>query len=153
MNNLTRTPVLWALFVANILVGFGFGVFQTSVGGTYLDTISQPELAQSVLASLTPEEAATHFWVTVTLDTLFPLTYGGLFAGLVLRFFRRWQTIACVPAVLAGVTDLTENMVRGAGAVGRRECARRESLVDAAEVWVVPGRRCIGFRRAGNRDL
>ncbi len=40
MSFLTRTPVLWALFVLQILIGMGFGVFREAVGGTYLDFIS-----------------------------------------------------------------------------------------------------------------
>ena len=40
MSFLTRTPVLWTLFVLQILIGMGFGVFREAVGGTYLDFIS-----------------------------------------------------------------------------------------------------------------
>ena len=112
MNALKRTPVLWGMFLANILVGIGFGLLSGQVGGAYLDTLSDPAAAQALLAGLSPDQATAHLWITLTLDTLFPITYVSLFAGLVLRFFRRWSRFAILPAFFAGFTDLTENMVQ-----------------------------------------
>lgn len=112
MNFLTRTSVLWTLFVVFLATGAAFGFLSDAVGGKYLDTISEPVLARELLAKLTPEQAEAHFWVTVLLDTVYPLAYGGLLMGLALRFFGEYRVAAAMPAALTAIVDLTENMVQ-----------------------------------------
>jgi len=112
MNFLTRTGVLWGLFVLMVVSGIGFGVTSDLVGGKFLDSISEPVLARELLAGLTPEQAQAHLWITLSLDTIYPLAYGGLFMGLALRFFDEYRVAAAMPAALTAIVDLTENMVQ-----------------------------------------
>ncbi|MBD3771839.1 MAG: hypothetical protein IE925_17075 [Rhodobacterales bacterium] len=131
MSFLTRTPVLWALFVLQILIGMGFGVFREAVGGTYLDFISSGTEARAVIDGMSASQKTVHFWVTVLLDTAYPLAYGGFLAGMALRFFGRFGKLAAAPALAVIVLDLTENMVQALGLTGTAD-------VLAAKDWLTP---------------
>jgi len=128
---LKRTPVIWTLFVLMILIGFGFGVFNGAVGGRYLDTITTGTGARALLDSLTDAQRSAHFWVTVLLDTAYPLAYGGFFAGMALRFFGRFGKIAAFPAFATIILDLTENTVQALALSGAAD-------VLAAKDWLTP---------------
>ena len=128
---LKRTPVIWTLFVLMILIGFGFGVFNASVGGRYLDTITTDTGARALLDGLTDAQRSAHFWVTVLLDTAYPLAYGGFMAGMALRFFGRFGKIAAFPAFATIVVDLTENTVQALALSGVAD-------VLAAKDWLTP---------------
>ncbi|MBY9068314.1 hypothetical protein K1X12_15545 [Hyphomonas sp. WL0036] len=131
MKLIARTPVLWALFVLMVLAGAGFRVFGPAVGGAYLDLISAPADVNALFASLTPEQKTAHFWVTVLLDTVFPLSFGLLFAGMALRFFGKWGRLAALPGFAVIVFDLTENTVQALALSGAA------NALDA-KAWITP---------------
>lgn len=112
MQFLTRAPVLWTLFALMILSGLGFRFFSPAVGGAYLDLVSEPAEVRALFEALAPEQKTAHFWVTVLNDTLFPLSFGLLFAGMALRFFGRWGKLAALPGFAVLIFDLTENTVQ-----------------------------------------
>lgn len=128
---LKQTPVIWALFAAQLLIGLGFGLFSGAVGGTLLDTITQGEQARSLVASLTDAQRSTHFWVTVLLDTAYPLAYGGFFAAMALRFFGKYGRFAALPALATVIVDLTENTVQALALSGAADA------LDAKD-WLTP---------------
>lgn len=128
---LTRTPVLWTLFVAQFVIVFGFGFFRDAVGGQFLDFITSGRDARTALEAMSPAQRTTHFWVTVLLDTAYPLAYGGFMAGMALRFFGRFGKIAAAPAFAVIVLDLTENMVQALALSGTAD-------VLAAKDWLTP---------------
>lgn len=128
---LKRTPVIWALFVAQLLIGLGFGLFSGAVGGTLLDTITQGDQARSLVASLTEAQRFAHFWVTVLLDTAYPLAYGGFFAAMALRFFGKFGRLAALPALATIIVDLTENTVQALALSGAAD------VLDAKD-WLTP---------------
>ncbi|WP_430404019.1 hypothetical protein [Hyphomonas sp.] len=128
---LKRTPIIWALFVAQLLTGFGFGIFNGAVGGTYLDMITQGEHARSLVASLSDAQRCAHFWVTVLLDTAYPLAYGGFFAAMALRFWGRFGRLAALPAIATIIVDLTENTVQALALSGAAD------VLDAKD-WLTP---------------
>ncbi len=76
-------------------------------------------------------QKTAHFWVTVLLDTAYPLAYGGFLAGMALRFFGRFGKLAAAPALAVIVLDLTENMVQALGLTGTAD-------VLAAKDWLTP---------------
>ena len=131
MQFLTRAPVLWALFALMILAAAGFQIFGPAVGGAYLDLVSEPGEVRALFASLTPEQKTAHFWVTVIIDTVFPLSFGLLFAGMALRFFGKWGKIASVPAFAVLIFDLTENTVQALALSGTADALD-------AKVWLTP---------------
>jgi len=128
---LKRTPVIWTLFVLMIVIGAGFGVFNKAAGGTFLDVTASAVQAREILAGMTAEQRDVHFWVTVLLDTAYPLAYGGFLAGMALRFFGSYGKAAAVPAFATIIVDLTENMVQALALKGSAD------VLDAKE-WLTP---------------
>lgn len=128
---LKRTPVIWALFIATILTGVGFGLFKEAVGGTFLDTIATGEHSQTLIAGLSEAQRSAHFRVTVFLDTAFPIAYGGLFAAMALRFFGKYGRIAALPAFATAIVDLTENTVQALALSGAADALD-------AKTWLTP---------------
>lgn len=128
---LKRTPVIWTLFVLMIVIGAGFGVFNKAVGGTFLDMTASAVQAREILAGMTAEQRDVHFWVTVLLDTSYPLAYGGFMAGMALRFFGSYGKAAALPAFATIIVDLTENMVQALALKGTAD------VLDAKE-WLTP---------------
>lgn len=131
MSLISRTPVLWALFVLTILCLPAFQYFAPMAGGQLLDMLSQPEEVRATLAGMTPEQKQVHFRVTVLLDTLFPLSFGLLFAGMGWRFFGKWGPIAAVPGFAVMVVDLTENTIQALALSGTADALD-------AKAWVTP---------------
>lgn len=131
MNLISRTPVLWALFVLTILCIPAFQYFAPMAGGQLLDMLSQPEEVRATLAAMTPEQRSVHFWVTVLLDTLFPLSFGLLFAGMGWRFFGKWGPLAALPGFAVLVVDLTENTIQALALSGTADALD-------AKAWVTP---------------
>lgn len=112
MSFLARTPVIWITFVLMLVIGVGFGLCRPMVGGAFLDMTSDPEMARTIIATMSDAQRTAHAWVTVLLDTAYPLAYGGFFGGLALRFFGPFGKYAALPALGVVVVDLTENMVQ-----------------------------------------
>ncbi len=131
MNFLTRTPVLWTLFVLQFVIMFGFQYFRNDVGGAYLDMISSGKQAHEVLAAMSDAQREMHFRVTVFLDTAYPLAYGGFLAGMAMRFFGSFGKAAALPAFGTIIVDLTENTVQALALSGRAD------VLDAKE-WLTP---------------
>ena len=50
--------------------------------------------------------------MTATLDVTYPLIYGGLFTGLIWRFFGAAGPLLAIPALLVIPIDLTEGAVQ-----------------------------------------
>ena len=112
MRFLARTPVIWISFVAMLVIGAGFGLCRPVVGGAFLDMTSDPDAARNIIAAMTGAQRTAHAWVTVLLDTAYPLAYGGFLGGLALRFFGRFGPYAALPALGVVIVDLTENLVQ-----------------------------------------
>ena len=128
---LKRTPVIWGLFVAAILIWLGFSIFAEAVGGTFLDTIANGERSRTLIAGLSEAQRSAHFRVTVFLDTAFPIAYGGFFAGMALRFFGKYGRIAALPALATAIVDLTENTVQALALSGAADALD-------AKAWLTP---------------
>ncbi|MFN7054971.1 hypothetical protein [Hyphomonas sp.] len=131
MKIITRTPVLWALFGLSVLCVVGFQAFNPAVGGQYLDTLDDPAVLRETLAGMSEAQKTAHFRVTVLIDTVFPLSFGLLFAGLGWRFFGKWGPLAAVPGFAVLVVDLTENMIQALALSGAAD------VLDA-KAWVTP---------------
>ncbi|MEZ5953166.1 MAG: hypothetical protein R3C13_02570 [Hyphomonas sp.] len=131
MKWLTRTPTLIALFILQALIFLGFGPFADGVGGTFLDTLMNGEESRAAMAAMSDSQRWTHFWVTVLLDTLFPIAYGAFFVGMALRFFGKLGKLAALPAFAAAIVDLTENTVQALALSGAAD------VLDAKD-WLTP---------------
>ena len=106
-----RSGTLLATFAAT--AAFLFLVFPNlPIDGELLDL--KPgysfDEAMASMQQYGPDGRTTYAWASVLLDTLFPLVYVTLFAGLIYRFRLTEGTwrLAFVP-VFAGIWDLLEN--------------------------------------------
>ncbi|MEH6808927.1 MAG: hypothetical protein V7651_08730 [Hyphomonas oceanitis] len=128
---LKRTPVIWGLFIAQLLIFPCFALFSDAVGGRYLDTITTGEGCRALIAGMTEAQRSAHFWITVLLDTAYPLAYGGFFAAMALRFFGRYGPLAALPALATIIVDLTENTVQALALSGAADALDAKS-------WLTP---------------
>ena len=131
MSLIIRTPVLWALFVLMVVCVFAFRHFTPAVGGQFLDMLDQPEAIRATFAAMTPEQKSAHFWVTVLVDTAFPIAFGLLFAGLAWRFFGKYGPLAAIPGFAVLIVDLTENTIQALALSGAADALD-------AKAWVTP---------------
>ena len=118
LNLLARTAMLAVMFVIMMATGYSFSVVETATGGSLLDTMMNSADAAARLAEMTAEQKSVHLRATLVNDTVYPLAYGGLFAGLIWRFagsLRRWFV---VPPVAVIVVDLVENLVQAMALAG-----------------------------------
>ena len=80
---------------------------------------------------MTEAQRSAHFWITVLLDTAYPLAYGGFFAAMALRFFGRYGPLAALPALATIIVDLTENTVQALALSGAADALDAKS-------WLTP---------------
>jgi hypothetical protein len=139
---LARIPVIWTSFILMLVIGAAFGMCRPVVGGAFLDMTSDPEASRAIIAAMTGAQRTAHAWVTVLLDTAYPLAYGGFLGGLALRFFGKFGKHAAIPALGVVVVDLTENLVQVLALAG---------WVDAldAKAWLTPLKFGLFFLAAG----
>jgi len=131
MSLVTRTPVLWTLFVLMIAITFAFAVLAPMVGGQFLDMASTPADTRALFDAMSPGQKTAHFWITALLDTAYPLCFGLFFAGMAWRFFGKWGPFAAVPGFAVLIVDLTENTLQAITLSGAAY------VLDAKE-WVTP---------------
>ena len=112
MSFITRTPILWTLFVLTVVIFVVFGVLAPMVGGQLLDMVTKREDTRAVFDAMTSSERTVHFWITVLLDTAFPLSFGLFFAGMAWRFFGKLGPYAAIPGFVVLIVDLTENTLQ-----------------------------------------
>lgn len=115
---LSRTPVLVGAFVLFLVTGALFGVFMPAAGGDLLDMQMTGEAAQSQLAAMDSGERRAHVWITAIVDTLYPLAYGAVLAGLAWRLGAGWRALLVVPALVGMLADFAENGVQIAALSG-----------------------------------
>lgn len=112
MSFVTRTPVLWTLFVLTVVITVAFLSMAPMIGGQFLDMVSKPADTRAVLEAMTPSERTMHFWITVLMDTAYPICFGLFFAGMAWRFFGKWGPFAAIPGFAVLIVDLTENTLQ-----------------------------------------
>ena len=100
------------MFAVTILITLSFPVVVRFWDLTLIDAVSSPDHVREILAGMTAEQKGAHAWITGTLDVAYPFAYGGLFAGVALRFFPRYGYYLSIPALLAIPVDLTEGVVQ-----------------------------------------
>lgn len=131
MSLITRTPVLWALFVLTVVLTGAFVALAPAVGGQFLDMSSAPADTRAVFETMTASERSMHFWLTVLMDTAYPLSFGLFFAGMAWRFFGKFGPFAAIPGFAVLIVDLTENTLQAITLSGA-------AYVLEAKEWVTP---------------
>ena len=76
----------------------------------YLDQEYLNQRVLFVLENMSALQVSIHIWVTMTLDVIFPLAYGFLFFGILLKNLEgQWRFLAVLPLILI-TADLTEGV-------------------------------------------
>lgn len=125
---LSKTPVLLTLFGLTVAITISFEAVRASAGSPLLDLLMTGTEAQARLAAMSAEAKQAHFWGTVLNDTAYPIAYGGLFAGLALRFGAP-KLIYALPAISSAVVDLCENTVQALALSGTIDWLAAKSVL------------------------
>ncbi len=133
LDFLARTPVLWGLFVLFVILGGGFYFAQQAVGGPLLDMQMNAKDALARLGAMSDEQKHMHLIATLTLDTFYPLAYGGLLVGLAWRFSGRFgrnlRQFLVVPALLGVLADFAENTVQAFALAGSENMLTAKNIL------------------------
>ncbi|MGC1507002.1 hypothetical protein [Ketobacter sp.] len=105
---LTNKKTLWTLFVITLLLTLSFGVVMQIWDFMLIDEMSNADQIDNHIATMTATQKLAHIWTTATLDVLYPLAYGGLFAGVALKAFGKAGLWLALPSLLCIPVDLTE---------------------------------------------
>lgn len=103
---------LLAALVATVVLTALFPVVAGHFGLTLLDAVADPTEARALIEGLTSEQRQAHAWITGTLDVAYPLAYGALFLGAMLRFFPRRGPLLAIPVLIGVPADLLEGLVQ-----------------------------------------
>ena len=120
-DSLSSNKAITISFVLMLLCGLGFGIFADSYGGVLMDLAMDEEGALATLAGLTPEQKNSHFWVTVLLDSAYPLCYGAFFVGAIARLAGKHRVWAIWPNLIGVDCDYAENIVQAMALSGNTD--------------------------------
>jgi hypothetical protein len=111
-RQLREGRVLLVALMATVVLTALFPVVAGHFGLTLLDAIADPTEARALIEGLTREQRQAHAWITGTLDVAYPLAYGALFLGAMLRFFPRQGPLLAIPVLIGVPADLLEGLVQ-----------------------------------------
>ena len=112
LDFLSSTKIIVTCFIAMIIIGVVFSYMPRFVGGELLDMQMNAADASTRLSEMSSWHKSNHIWVTLLLDSLYPLAYGGFLAGIAARFAKAWRRIAVAPAFATIIVDFAENTVQ-----------------------------------------
>ena len=104
--------MLWGAFILTVFLTVSFQLVSDYWDIVFLDRLRSSCESVARLIAYSPGQREVHIWVTSTLDVLYPLSYGALFAGLVLRAFPVAGSWMAIPALATVMTDLVEGGVQ-----------------------------------------
>jgi hypothetical protein len=76
------------------------------------------DAARSVLGEMSQAQRSAHVQITLFLDTIYPLAYGAVLAGVAWRFGGALRGIAILPAIIGVLVDFAENALQVAALTG-----------------------------------
>jgi hypothetical protein len=137
LDFLAGTTVIWGLFILFILLGGGFYFAEQAAGGALLDMKMTAKEATALLAAMSEKQKQMHLVATLTLDTLYPLAYGGLLAGIAWRFGGKFRPFLVVPAFIAVITDFIENTVQAIALSGSEALLPVKDIITPVKYYSV----------------
>lgn len=118
LDHFARTPVLWVSLFIFLACGILFGRLIPLAGGELLDLQMSGEAASAILSGLSDGQRSAHIAITAIVDTVYPLAYGAVLAGLIWRFGGGLRRLFVVPALTGVLADFAENGVQIAALLG-----------------------------------
>ena len=126
---MTRTSTLTFLFIVAVALVGCFITFTPVAGGILLDNLRSATESQQLLASMSDAQKTAHFRITLWLDMLFPLAYGGFFVGLTLKYFEQAGIWLAIPAFLVIPTDICENLIQLLALTGTEDLLHTKAML------------------------
>jgi hypothetical protein len=103
---------LWVAFGVVMLLSLGFQWVRPHVGDVLLDELADSTVTLAQLALMSTEQLWAHIAMTTGFDFLFPVAYGVLFGGLIIRAFCQYSPALLLPLVILIIADVTENIAQ-----------------------------------------
>lgn len=129
LDFLSNTKTITACFILMVIIGVSFSYMPRLVGGELLDIQVNAAEAYARLSEMSSWHKSNHIWITLLLDSLYPLAYGGFLAGIAARFAKSWRTFAVVPAFATIIADFVENLVQVAALSGFENVLALKSVI------------------------
>lgn len=107
---ISQPLTLWVAVAVFVLLAIGFQFSRPLVGGVLLDEVHGGASVVNVLTAMSMDQLWRHLAVTVGLDFLFPVVYGVLFSGIIIRSFCEYSPALLLPLVILLIADLLENL-------------------------------------------
>lgn len=112
LNFLTQKNTLWLLLAITLITTVSFGVVMHIWDFLLIDEMYDAEQISAHISALSAEQKQVHIWTTATLDVLYPLVYGLLFAGVALKAFGKNGLLLALPSLLCIPADLSEGFAQ-----------------------------------------
>ncbi|NRB38914.1 MAG: hypothetical protein HRU20_10680 [Pseudomonadales bacterium] len=110
--NISTPRNLLITLTATVILTLVFPALAFLLDLTFIDTISDADQVREIIAAMTTPQRTAHAWITGTIDVLYPLAYGLLFAGAAIKYFPRLGCYLALPALLAIPVDLIEGLIQ-----------------------------------------
>ena len=118
LNFLSNTKIIILCLIVMIIIGMTFSFAPRLVGGELLDMQMNAADASARLSEMSSWHKSNHIWITLLVDSLYPLAYGGFLAGIAARLAKPWRKFAVIPAFATIIIDFAENLVQVAALSG-----------------------------------
>lgn len=129
LDLLSSTKIIIICFVFMIIIGVVFSNMPRFVGGELLDMQMNAVDASARLSEMSNWHKSNHIWITLLLDSLYPLAYGGFLAGIAARFAKHWRRFSVIPALATIIIDFAENTVQVIALFGAENVIFLKSLL------------------------
>ena len=126
---MTRTSTLTLLFIVALALVGCFTTFTPVAGGILLDSLRSATESQQLLVSMSDVQKTAHFRITLWLDMLFPLAFGGFFVGVTLKYFEQVGIWLAIPAFLVIPTDICENLIQLLALTGTEDLLQIKAIL------------------------
>lgn len=109
---LSQTRLLWASFIATIVLTISFGIVIYLGDFGIIDEMYIADDIRAHIDAMLPAQRVLHAWMTGTLDVAYPFAYGAFFIGVAVRFLGRLGPWFALPGILVIPADLTEGFAQ-----------------------------------------
>ena len=134
---MTRTSTLTFLFIVAVALVGCFTTFTPVAGGILLDSLRSATESQQLLVSMSDVQKTAHFRITLWLDMLFPLAFGGFFVGVTLKYFEQVGIWLAIPAFLVIPTDICENLIQLLALTGTEDLLQIKAILTPIKFMLV----------------
>lgn len=108
-SKLSSLSAVYALIALVLTCMLSFRIWTPYVGGAPLDQVASPAETIELLQSMIEAQRRSHWWMTITLDSLFILAYSALFALVAQNYWGRLVVPWLIVLACVVIADIAEN--------------------------------------------